>query len=798
MRNRRQKSGCNNDASSLDGGADHNDHTANDSTHDASAQTKVHHGRIPKSPSNSVRLRSVILVLKWILHVAAIACFVAGIILRTSRLHTGEECDMTYSMRVFLKVDTASKATISESDSPATSRYGLYKFIDQRDPRYTQLLQQNRNGQTQLGRNEHCANSSDNIVVYVPGHWGTYDQARSLGAHGIQMTGLRENKRLAQQRLLNSKSNSHINNSTESFVYDVYSLDFAEQGGGLHGQFLRYQTDYLAACLEQLSEDCGRQTQIIVVAHSMGGYVARKVLQENPNLRVENLVTLATPHSNPLYSFDRSVSDFHRELQGGSTKNKLDHKEPLVVSISGGLRDEMIEPSACEASSPQEISVSGVRRVLEKFRGLSEEVKDDALDSWTILATRLVAKPTKSKSVTEERSSGLGMDHRAIVWCHQLLQEVRQILWVLVASSEKTAQERLENVKVALGTESEIVDYPKDLNEMKKGLSDSFGSFQALCMEASMIYNLPYLLALYALLVGFRCARVTTSHRASSMLPVLATILVGWIFRSDLGWLSTLILVLVANSFNLVLIRLLPVGFLLRVSGRQKPPLRALRDALVTTLALILAAAFGLAIAFCCLFGDGTRMLGEQNWSGLLASTLYAYAIASIYVMLVVWVGFIENNPVRRIIDKTRSITKGDNGESFEIQLVTFVMTVVPFLVTGPLVLMVWEHWTQQSSWWTLLSLQIPVGILVSARLSKIRILDSQSSGDDGDRAPLPNRRRRGGIFLPLIRSISIYLCLFFLLCCREPGLFCRGTGYLVPDLAIMLSWVGIAQSLFG
>lgn len=59
---------------------------------------------------------------------------------------------------------------------------------------------------------------------------------------------------------------------------------------------------------------------------------------------LHNIITLATPHSNPLYGFDESIYELHQKLLTEQ------HDDTLIVSISGGLRDEMIAPSACHAN----------------------------------------------------------------------------------------------------------------------------------------------------------------------------------------------------------------------------------------------------------------------------------------------------------------------------------------------------------------------------------------------------------------------------------------------------------------
>jgi len=150
-------------------------------------------------------------------------------------------------------------------------------------------------------------------------------------------------------------------------------------------------------------------------------------------------------------------------------------------------------------------------------------------------------------------------------------------------------------------------------------------------------------------------------------------------------------------------------------------------------------------------------------------------------------------------------------------------MVVVPFLVAGPLVLMVWERQTQASSWWTLLSLQIPVGILSVIKISRtarteteIDDGDDDGSGDDGSgdyvsknvtikkegkgMASLLSSSSLSSVVSSLsklkIRSGLIYLSVFFMCCFQEQGLLSRGTGYLIPYMAVILIWIDIITTM--
>jgi hypothetical protein len=159
---------------------------------------------------------------------------------------------MTYSFREFLEIKTNYIPT-----SEAALDYKLYKFTDRRDPRFRPLLQ----AQQPLGENSNWCNGNSNIhpkniVLYIPGHWGSYTQSRSLGAHGIQLTGTGSSEAKHFQRMQKALANNlWTGNSTsiKTFVYDVYSVDFAGQGGALHGEFLRLQSEFVACAVMKLA-----------------------------------------------------------------------------------------------------------------------------------------------------------------------------------------------------------------------------------------------------------------------------------------------------------------------------------------------------------------------------------------------------------------------------------------------------------------------------------------------------------------------------------------------------------------
>lgn len=215
----------------------------------------VHEDRLSfyrKSDSNDPKKKWNLLTssISVVVHLGGIILFVSGFILR-SQFHNGQECDMTYSMREFLEIETNFR-----SNSAATKLYKLFKFVDRRDPRYRQLLMEK---QQPLNERSNWCNGNKNavprsIVLFIPGHWGSYSQSRSVGAHGLQLTKRRVDMREREiVQALGSNLLSGDSQKEENFVYDVYSVDFAEQGAALHGQFLLFQSDFVASAVRQLA-----------------------------------------------------------------------------------------------------------------------------------------------------------------------------------------------------------------------------------------------------------------------------------------------------------------------------------------------------------------------------------------------------------------------------------------------------------------------------------------------------------------------------------------------------------------
>jgi hypothetical protein len=197
------------------------------------------------SNSSSPNATEIVHRITFALHAAAIMLVVYGFFLR-ARFHNGNECEMTYSRRNYVPISTEDVV------GSGSSSYKLYKFVDARDRRHESIL---KNMESPIRDASHCTTNNPFIVLYVPGHWGDYTQCRSVGAHGIQLTQARHDRRYtaaARQALYDGSWNGAAN-LEEQFVYDVYCADFAEQGAALHGNFIQKQSQYVAEVVKKLS-----------------------------------------------------------------------------------------------------------------------------------------------------------------------------------------------------------------------------------------------------------------------------------------------------------------------------------------------------------------------------------------------------------------------------------------------------------------------------------------------------------------------------------------------------------------
>ncbi|KAE9549238.1 hypothetical protein FO519_007547 [Halicephalobus sp. NKZ332] len=207
-------------------------------------------------------------------------------------------------------------------------------------------------------------------IIFVPGNAGSGKQARSIGSLLQNKTTLRHS----------------------GFHFDTFTLDFNEELSGLDSKAIRRQANYLEKAIEHVWKMYRVPPPgIIFIGHSMGGIVIREVLgKEGFDLdKIAFVMTLSTPHARPPLLIDFDMHRFWHEIDQSWNSSKLINSKVRLISISSGIKDELIAEPLTKSDLPNiyHFSSTGIDRV------------------W------------------------LEADHKAIVWCNQLVRQNSRIIF---------------------------------------------------------------------------------------------------------------------------------------------------------------------------------------------------------------------------------------------------------------------------------------------------------------------------------------------------------------------------------
>ncbi|GAA0168458.1 esterase [Lithospermum erythrorhizon] len=263
-------------------------------------------------------------------------------------------CIMTYMFPTYIPIPTPSNVT--------AMRYGLYLYHE---------------GWKKIDFKEHIAKLSGVPVLFIPGNSGSYKQVRSLAAVSDRAyQGGPLDQGFYQEASKITVENTDIDISKISLpnqyagMLDWLAVDLEGEHSATDGRILEEHTEYVVYAihriLDQYKESYDARLQegaassgklaksVILVGHSMGGFVARAALV-HPHLRksaVETILTLSTPHQSPPLALQPSLGQFYarinQEWRKGyevqtSRSGRYISDGPLsrvvVVSISGGYND---------------------------------------------------------------------------------------------------------------------------------------------------------------------------------------------------------------------------------------------------------------------------------------------------------------------------------------------------------------------------------------------------------------------------------------------------------------------------
>ena len=145
--------------------------------------------------------------------------------------------------------------------------------------------------------------------------------------------------------------------------------------------------------------------KVTILAHSMGGIVARLAASDHADL-VEVMFTMSTPHLYPPVNLERDMSRLYEKINALPANGS----SPLLFSVCGGVSDSQIVSDACVLSN--------------------SFISPD--DGFAVFATGVPGGWT-------------GVDHQAMVWCHQIRWRVARILLEMTRSDIR--QEKLTTAK---------------------------------------------------------------------------------------------------------------------------------------------------------------------------------------------------------------------------------------------------------------------------------------------------------------------------------------------------------------
>ncbi|KAK4702313.1 GPI inositol-deacylase, partial [Phenoliferia sp. Uapishka_3] len=250
-------------------------------------------------------------------------------------------------------------------------------------------------------------------VVFVPGNAGSFRQVRSLASAASrswwELPGVRR------------KGGTSPREGGRSL--DFFTIDYNDDFSAFHGQTLLDQAEYLADSIrfilslyhQESGSNVPDPTSVIVVAHSMGGIVARAAFL-HPHFQAQSistLITFATPHVSPPVSVDRNIdrvydhiNSYWRRSYGltsstSSPATTTEHEalqDLVLISIGGGISDVTIASESVSLASLLPLNDS---------------------HGFTVFTTAIPGVNTP-------------IDHLAMLWCQQLMQTLAQSILSIV------------------------------------------------------------------------------------------------------------------------------------------------------------------------------------------------------------------------------------------------------------------------------------------------------------------------------------------------------------------------------
>ncbi|KAL6598084.1 hypothetical protein ACP70R_046505 [Stipagrostis hirtigluma subsp. patula] len=313
-------------------------------------------------------------------------------------------CVMTYMYPTYIPISTPKNVS--------SDRYGLFLYHE---------------GWKQIDFEEHVRGLSGVPVLFIPGNGGSYKQVRSLAAESFRAYQNGPLEPTFYQEASSTLSVDELKDfsipSRYGRMLDWFAVDLEGEHSAMDGRILEEHTEYVVCAIHRIldqykeshlarSKDAAQSSgsspsSVILVGHSMGGFVARAALV-HPNLRksaVETILTLSSPHQYPPIALQPSLGQFFSHVNeewrkgykiGVSHASTPKLSNVIVVSVAGGIHDYQIRSRLT--------SLDGIVPSTHGFMVGSSSMKN----VW------------------------LSMEHQSILWCNQLVVQVAHTLLSII------------------------------------------------------------------------------------------------------------------------------------------------------------------------------------------------------------------------------------------------------------------------------------------------------------------------------------------------------------------------------
>ncbi|KAG0461618.1 hypothetical protein HPP92_021915 [Vanilla planifolia] len=324
-------------------------------------------------------------------------------------------CVMTYMYPTYIPI--SAPANVS------SDKYGLFLYYE---------------GWKKINFDEHIKKLEGVPVLFIPGNGGSYKQVRSLAAEStrayqggpLERTFYHDASFFhvdGEIGILYEDSNVFKYPTQYKRMLDWFAVDLEGEHSAMDGGILEEHTEYVVYSIHKIlnlyheSREAmlkdgavafgSLPTSVILVGHSMGGFVARAAVI-HPHLRksaVETILTLSSPHQAPPVALQPSLGYYFSEvnkewrkgyaMQTGYADHTLSEStlsHVVVISISGGINDFQVRSKLA--------SLNGIVPSSHGFMIGSSNMKN----VW------------------------LSMEHQTILWCNQLVVQLSHTLLALI------------------------------------------------------------------------------------------------------------------------------------------------------------------------------------------------------------------------------------------------------------------------------------------------------------------------------------------------------------------------------